>query len=389
MEKNRLKIAFIANGFGLSNVMSGGEIRMFNIIKNRPKNIEAELFSTPAGLEAASKFFKKITFATHVVRASFITIHERFGFQRMISYIISAVSAAIELKKESYGAIYTSSDFICDVYPAYAYKKHSGTKWFCMLHHKYTNPFKRPGFFPANLALFLIQLYSFRLISKLADCVFVLDTDEGVLISDVLRRFGYNGIIEKVKNGIDLKTGKYTKDNKLAVYVGGLRPSKGLYDIIPIWEKVHAVNKELKLSVIGSGSVRDMKYLRNGIKNHGLEGSVEIMGYVNNNKLQGILQKSFMLFLPSREEGWGISVLEALMSGCHAVVYDLPAFRIFENEIIRIPRHNPDIYAGNILETFKKGRLKKINYSFLKKFTWSGIAKNEFNAIKKISAKPS
>jgi len=169
----------------------------------------------------------------------------------------------------------------------------------------------------------------------------------------------------------------------MAVYLGGLRPSKGLYDIVPVWKKAWEKNPRLKLTVIGKGSDKDMKYLKDTVEKNGLSGSVTIAGYVDTKNLNTLLSKAYVFFLPSREEGWGISILEALQHGCLPVVYDLPAFKVFKNHIVRIPRFDHGVYAEELLKAFASSGSKKDN-KYLSQFYWEDIAKNELTIINKM-----
>lgn len=384
--KNRAKILFIATGYGDSPVISGGEVRLFNIVKHLFGKITPDFLTTLGGVHAAAAYGITDYFRGMItVKNRFMGFRETFGFQRLIGYFVSAFDADKKLRSKKYDAIYTSSDCYSDIYPAYKYKSlNPASKWFCMLHHKYDSPFKRAGFFPVNTLLYLIQLHSFKMIARRADCVFVLDTDAGEQIAKTLLKYEYKGQIHRVKNGISkIPVTKIKKDKSMAVFLGGLRPSKGLYDIVPVWKKVSQKNPELKLTVIGKGSDKDMTHLKEAVEKSGLTGAVTIAGYVDAKKLTALLSKAAVFFLPSREEGWGISILEALQHGCMPVVYDLPAFKVFKNEITRVPCFNHDQYAEEILRTFKSASNKKDN-KFLSQFYWSDIAKRELLIINKM-----
>ncbi|PKL92494.1 MAG: hypothetical protein CVV21_01690 [Candidatus Goldiibacteriota bacterium HGW-Goldbacteria-1] len=389
--KKQVKILFIATGYGDSPVISGGEVRLFNIVKHLFGKITPDFLTTLGGVNAAAAYRMSGYFQDIITAKNrFMGIRESFGFQRLMGYFISAFDADKKLETEKYDALYTSSDCYSDIYPAYKYKfRNPASKWFCMLHHKYDSPFKRAGFFPVNAVLYLLQLHSFKMIAKRADCVFVLDTDAGEQIAKTLLKYGYKGQIHRVKNGINkISTIKIKKDKSMAVFLGGLRPSKGLYDIVPVWKKVSQKNPKLKLTVIGRGSDRDMAFLKDSIEKNGLAGVVTIAGYVDAKKLNALLAKAAVFFLPSREEGWGISILEALQHGCMPVVYDLPAFKVFKNQITKIPCFNHDVYAEELLKTFESGRTLKTNTKFISQFYWSDIAQHEFLIIKKmLSAK--
>ncbi|HRQ44167.1 MAG TPA: glycosyltransferase [Candidatus Goldiibacteriota bacterium] len=376
-------ILFISNGYGDSPVISGGEVRLYNLIKHFSLKFEQSFLTTRGGLISVKNNKIDSRFKTiYTSKNRLLGLKEITGFQRLIGYFISAFDSVKIMKSGSRDAVYTSTDYFCDIYPSYKYKRtNPSVKWFCMLHHKYDTPFKRPGFFPVNALLYLLQLHSFKMIARRADCVFVLETEAGEQIAGTLIKYGYKGQIHRVKNGINkISNLKTKKDKSMAVYLGGLRPSKGLYDIIPVWKKVWEKNPKLKLTVIGKGSDKDMAYLKEAVEKNGLSGSVTIAGYVDDKNLNAMLAKAYVLFLPSREEGWGISILEALQHGCLPVVYDLPAFKVFKNQVTRIPCFDQGKYAEELLKVFRSTGNKPDN-KFISQFYWEDIAKKELKII--------
>ncbi len=386
MKQKEKKIIFIANGFGLSPVLSGGEVRLFNLLKYIKNYFIPVLITTSGGTTAIKNYLKTVNFDIKTVKCSFILKKEFFSIQRLTGYFISAFHTFLLLRKINFNAIYTSSDAICDILPAFFIKIFKNKKWFVMLHHKYLSPFKRPGNFFKNLFLFFLQNFSFTLIAKKSDFVFILDTEEGEQIKKTLIKKGFNGEFFKTRNGIDIDNNilqkKFKKEKNMALYVGGLRPGKGLYDIIPVWEKVIDKNEDLKLYIIGMGSEKSMKYLKNEIKKKNLTQNIYMMGFIPDSKLKKFYEKSLVFFLPSHEEGWGISILEALKYKCIPVVYDLPAFKIFKNHIISVPCFDVKIFSEKILNIFS-GKLKfKIKNNFLNSFAWDKIMKKDINILK-------
>lgn len=385
MKENNKKIIFIANGFGLAPVISGGEIRLFNLLKNIKNKFDFELFTTSGGALAAKNYFKKIFFKIVVTKCSFFLKKEYILLQRFAGYIISGLDTYFKLKKQNFNAVYTSSDGLCDILPAYLLKKRKKVKWFAMLHHKYANPFSRPGNFLKNFLLFILQNLTLFLISKKADFVFVLETQEGENLKNFLIKNKFTGKIIKVKNGINLdkRTIKKNikKDKKLALFVGGLRAAKGLYDIVPIWQLVIKNKADLKLVITGSGAPKDMKFLKNEIKNNKLNDKIFLMGYLPYNKLNNLLDKAFVFFFPSHEEGFGISILEALMHNCIPIVYDLPAFKVFKHFLIKVPCFNKEKFADMVVKVFNRKIKFNFDKSFLKKFSWNKILKKEIDFL--------
>ncbi len=383
MKKTVNHILFISSGYGLSPVLSGGEVRLHAIIKRAPKNFKTTLLTSEGGTKAALE--NGISIRTNIITAksSFIFKREYSGIQRFWGYFISAITGYNSVKKLKFDTVYTSSDSVCDIIPAYLYKRNNkSVLWCAMLHHRYMNPFKRPGNKIVNLILYMLQDFSFRLIAKKADIAFVLDTPEGESISSLLTKYGFDGKVIKVFNGTEnagVKNMPAKKDKNLAVYVGGLRASKGLYDIVPAWKAV-SENSIYKLRIIGSGSAKDNQYLERTIKESGLSKSAKMLGYLKPDELKNELSKASVFFFPSREEGWGISVVDAISYGLRPVVYELPAYRHFRHKILTAPCFDTEAFAALTKKAFKLGPL---NYdkNFIRRFSWDTIARKEYKII--------
>jgi glycosyltransferase involved in cell wall biosynthesis len=386
MAKKNYKIAFISTGYGNSPVISGGEIRLFNIIKRLPRSFDPFFISTPAGADAASGYLKKTRLNFIKVRSSFFFNREISGSFRLWSNIISTIDAVTKIKRSFFDLIYSSSDFFCDIIPAFLYRRANKTRWAAMIHHIYMPPFRRPGNFIVNTILYWMQQFSFGLIASGADAILILDTPSGRAIEGALRSRGFKGDIFRVLNGIDVprRPVRTKKDRNMAVYVGGLRPSKGLYDIAEIWKYVTAEVPSLVLHVAGRGTARNMKYLKDAVEKYGLAGRVIIEGFLSQAKMESYLKRSFIFALPSHEEGWGISIAEALIYNCHPVVYSLPAFDVFRDQVEKVPSFDTKKFAEKIVDVYRHSGVKRTPMAFLRSLDWSAIAQREGKIIKEI-----
>jgi len=59
----------------------------------------------------------------------------------------------------------------------------------------------------------------------------------------------------------------------------------------------------------------------------GLDGDVELLGWVDENKLDALYRDATAYVLPSRFEGFGLPVLEAMTRGCPVICSDIPVLR--------------------------------------------------------------
>ena len=103
---------------------------------------------------------------------------------------------------------------------------------------------------------------------------------------------------------------------------GRVEAEKGYEDLLfAINEAKDHACQDWKLLIIGGGSLTGR--LNEQIRELGLEDKVSITGYLHN--VQEQLLKGSVFVLPSRWEGFPMSVTEALELGLPVVAYDLPA----------------------------------------------------------------
>ncbi len=125
-----------------------------------------------------------------------------------------------------------------------------------------------------------------------------------------------------------------------AVFFGRLVEHKGIFDLVEIWSQVAACVAGARLLIIGDGPARFS--LSQRFHDAGLQGNVEFAGLVNPiSRVYALLKQSRVCVHPSHEEGWGISICEAMACGLPVVAYDLPVYRsVFERGMLTTPLGN-------------------------------------------------
>lgn len=133
------------------------------------------------------------------------------------------------------------------------------------------------------------------------------------------RMCGYpDSKINKIKYYTEEKK-KYHKVNErdcfVLTYIGQLIRRKGLDLLIKALKEIEIKNWEL--DIVGNG--KEQKKIKEFVEEFGLGNKVNFKGSVKNSEINSYLNESDLLVLPSRWDGWGAVVNEALMAGVPVV----------------------------------------------------------------------
>ncbi|MFO7795880.1 MAG: glycosyltransferase family 4 protein [Promethearchaeati archaeon] len=110
------------------------------------------------------------------------------------------------------------------------------------------------------------------------------------------------------------------------VYVGKLSYSKGLPELIKTFKQVSKeIEIPLQLYIIGSGKGKQKENIIKMGKKNG--ENIFFLGQLDQEKLANYLRESELFVLPSFYDGFPKVLLEALSSGCRAIITDLPGIK--------------------------------------------------------------
>ena len=135
---------------------------------------------------------------------------------------------------------------------------------------------------------------------------------------DALKRdYGYDSTISY--NGLDMEDFENLPQRKSKVptvlFVGGLEPRKGLEYLVHAMEEVVARIPNARLTAVAKTGFRgtdEWSWFATLADRLGLSGSVEFLESVGQEKLLELYADCDVLALPSKTEGWGLSLMEAM-----------------------------------------------------------------------------
>lgn len=308
----------------------------------------------------------------------------------LISYIARTIFALKCLSQKNIQIIYSGSDFFPDVIPAFLYKLlYPKTKWVQSIFHIYPNWQTRPGNKIRNLVGEYLQKFSFLLIKR-ADIIININNEvkrelisKGFTETKIL--INTPGIDANYLTNIqcDDTTPKYQ-----AVYLGRLNPSKGIFDLVKIWQLVVNEIPSARLAIIGNGDENINSQLLKLITKANLTRNINLLGYLERDEAFRIIKNSDVFVFPSHEEGFAIAIAEAIACETPVIAWDLTVYNeIFEDHIIKIKKTDIPVFAKSVAEIILNPNIYADRITnakkFIKKYNWEKIAKRHLEILTK------
>jgi glycosyltransferase involved in cell wall biosynthesis len=134
-----------------------------------------------------------------------------------------------------------------------------------------------------------------------------------------LEALGVNGPVSLLRGQYEGRPTKPTPTSTpLVVYAGRHIPEKRVTTIVPALIEVRRHAPDVHVAIYGDGP--DRVVVLEQIDAAGLNGIVEAPGFVDERVVDDAIRKALCLVLPSRREGYGLVVVEALAHGTPAVI---------------------------------------------------------------------
>ncbi len=236
------------------------------------------------------------------------------------------------------------------------------------------------------------------LLLKLGGFIFknadVITVNSSATLEEVVRRGGDAQKIRRIPMGINLalfknrsraKPKKYAK-NKLLLSVGRLSDQKGLQYLITALPTILKKYPQAKLLIIGEGPYKSS--LENCAAVYGVDSAVEFLGALTQEGLCQYYNFSDVFVMPSLAtksgtEGFGLSIAEAMASGCPVIGTDvggIPDIITDRKTGLLVQQKNSAVLAKAVIDIFDNtGIAKKMSRNAAvasrKKYGWAIIGK--------------
>lgn len=330
----RRKLVGLMNSY--TQGMSGGDLWFIEVMKRFCKEYDLTIVTSALGVAACLNH--------ELVHCQYIeTSAEERPRILLYLYLLRTFGAirAVNLLKAD--ILYSSSDFFPDVIvAAYFRRRNSSSVWVQKIYH--LAPKKR-------FLAWLLQRFSLQLIRSGSDLVLV----DNIFLSNQLERFGIpRNKVRISQPGLsiqDTPKRKELSERSGAVYLGRIHHAKGIRELIDIWAIVCGIRPGTHLNLIGTGDRKYLASMKKVVDSLGLSNEISFLGFQADEDVANLLQNSRVFVTASSEEGFGISILEALAVETPVVCWDIDAFReAFGPAVLLTPIHDNELFAKNVVK---------------------------------------
>lgn len=308
----------------------------------------------------------------------------------ILSYIPRAIFGSMVRLPDDTGIIYSMTGIITEVLPSFVFKlRRRNLKWIALIDNLVYPPGdnRRKQVAFVKLLAYLGFLISVRMCRK-ADIVLTVNE----VVKKGLVRLGISrDKIIITRNGIflkDIATADVSNEIRYdGVFLGRVDYSKGVFSLIDMWKAASdALNKNLKLAIVGKADHAIEVKLKEKIREKGLIDNVILHGYLSGVEKYSILKSSNFFVFPSIDESWGIVLMEALACGLPVLAYDLDAYKdIYPDGMIeRVPVGDRERFVSKIVSLAsakeEPAGIKRVDFAM--NFDWEDMVEQEYESIK-------
>jgi glycosyltransferase involved in cell wall biosynthesis len=167
-----------------------------------------------------------------------------------------------------------------------------------------------------------------------------------------------------------------------ALFVGAIQPRK---DPIGAIEALAMLDSNLRL-VLAGPEKRDGEQVREAVRRLGLDGRVDLVGHVEREELAALYRGAACLVFPSRYEGFGLPVLEAMASGTPVVAARGGAVpEVAGTAAVLVEPGDPVELAGGIERALAdRERLVAAGLDRVQRFSWTETARQTLEVYREL-----
>jgi glycosyltransferase involved in cell wall biosynthesis len=330
----RFLLTFLAWAGGLA----GGDRHLLEVASYWKKNVDVTVTAPPEAFATIRSFLGQVQMYP---RGSAGARAASRGPLLALEYTRRALSAAIR-PPDATDVVVAASHFSPDV-AALSSLARRGSVTVAYVYHLVA---ARERNDPRTLWSKADERISLALLRRHADIVFVSNQATASALSQ-------RGLTQVVRTdvGIDLASLVEVPRHRGSpdvLFVARMVESKGVHDVVDAWAQVRDAVPDARLVMAGDGPLREGAMRK--AERLRVADSIEWPGFVSEDEKRRLLGKSSVFVAPSYEEGWGISVAEALATSLPVVGYGLPVLdELFPSAYLAVPGGDVKALAGAVV----------------------------------------
>lgn len=370
-----ITIVALETGHASESYLSGGDKLLEKMAKFLPKNYKIIVIIPKIGISHWQK--------ANLSNTTLLTLPETFFDNNpspnyvFMAYLLRIWHSYFILRKiKNVDFIYSSTNVFPDIAPAFLLRLTNNVPWVARVHHLVSPPLKRPGRLVVNIVSSSLQICSNFMIKTKSTKILALNNMLAkILISqgfpkNRLSILGAGIELEKIQKGKPFANKSYD-----ALFVGRLHPTKGIYDLVEIWQQVIIEKPDAQAVIVGGGTQNEIKKIISQINMANLGKNLTLSGYLSEINLIRTLKSSKIFLFTDYEAGWGLAIAEAMAAGLPTVGYNLDVFgNVFKKGFITVPVGAKQEFAKKILYLLNNQeeyqRLKNETVQESKKLSW-------------------
>ena len=144
-----------------------------------------------------------------------------------------------------------------------------------------------------------------------------------------VERYAPDAAVELVYSGVERRFfALEAEEAPYLLYFGRMDiHTKGIDLLIAAFAEIADECPEIGLKLAGRGTPKQLAQVRDLVRRAGLEGRVEIIGSVDEERQGELLRRALVVCVPSRYEGWGMVAVEAAAAGKAVLGTDIDGLR--------------------------------------------------------------
>jgi len=178
---------------------------------------------------------------------------------------------------------------------------------------------------------------------------------------------------------------KYELPNQFILYVGAIEPGKNVEVLIRAFFYIKSMGDTQTKLLLTSGISWENSYVDSLVNSSEYKDSVSFLPFIEENNLPSLYASAKCLVIPSKYEGFGIPVIEGMLSGIPVIASDIPVFKeIGADCITYFDQNNPlelaDILQHTLQSVYSKEDKLKAQVR-VKSFSWKESANTLLNCF--------